>query len=148
MHRDIAVQNIMMDARPLYPEGHHPVKRNHTPDGMYKISPLSRTDRPVRYYYIDYDLSVQFSPGVSAYVVGDVGRDREIPELSDDVPYDAFKVDVFALGKLSYKEFLEVSVVTSTFRPSALFPVLTIMAAIQQHGVHDRPARAHEATPA
>ncbi|RPD57823.1 kinase-like protein [Lentinus tigrinus ALCF2SS1-7] len=104
-HRDIAVQNLMMDARPLYPQGHHPVKRNHTPDGMYRISPLSRTDRPVRYYYIDFDLSVRFPVGGSTYVVGDVGRDTDVPELSEDIPYDAFKVDVFALGNLFYKEF-------------------------------------------
>ncbi|RPD57465.1 kinase-like protein [Lentinus tigrinus ALCF2SS1-7] len=106
-HRDIAVQNIMMDARPLYPQGHHPVQLNYTPDGMYRISPLSRTDRPVRYYYIDFGLSVQFPKGASPYVVGDVGRDTDVPELSETVPYDAFKVDIFALGNLFYKEFYD-----------------------------------------
>ena len=106
--RDIAVQNIMVDARPLYPEGHHPVRTDHTPDGVYPISPLSRTDRPVRYYYIDFGLSTQFPEGTSPLVVGDVGRDNEVPELSEDVPYDAFKVDVYALGNLFFKEFYQV----------------------------------------
>ncbi|KAI0700983.1 kinase-like domain-containing protein [Cerioporus squamosus] len=106
-HRDIAVQNVMMDARPLYPEGYHPVRQNYTPDAMYRISPLSRTDRPVRYYYIDFGLSVQFPPGAAPYVVGDVGRDTDVPELSDTIPYNPFKVDVFALANLFYKEFYQ-----------------------------------------
>ncbi len=141
----------MMDARPLYPEGHHPVKRNHTPDGMYRISPLSRTDRPVRYYFIDFDLSVRFPDRGSTYVVGDVGRDTEVPELSEDVPYDAFKVDVFALGNLYYKEFYQVSPqippsVLAQWLPPSLG--LTTIAAVQQHGIHEhgKPARAHAAT--
>ena len=128
---DIAVQNIMMDARPLYPEGYHPVRQNYTPDGMYTISPLSRTDRPVRYYYIDFGLSVQFAPGAAPYVVGDVGRDTDVPELSDSVPYDAFKVDIFALGNLFYKEFYQVSPrpVIFQFPPHLLcspFPFLSL----------------------
>ena len=135
----------MMDARPLYPEGHHPVRRNYTPDSMHRISPLSRSDRPVRYYYIDFGLSVQFPPGVSPYVLGDVGRDAEVPELSEVIPYDAYKADIYALGNLFYKEFHEVCPSPSHL---PLCCGLTTAAAIQQHGVHDRPARAHEATPA
>ncbi|KAI0700981.1 kinase-like domain-containing protein [Cerioporus squamosus] len=107
-HRDIAVPNIMMDARPLYPEGYHPVRQNYTADALYRTSPLSRTDRPVRYYIIDFGLSVQFPKGASPYVVGDVGRDTEVPELSETVPYDAFKVDVMSLGNLFYKEFYQL----------------------------------------
>ena len=110
----------MMDASPLYPEGYHPVRKNYTPDTMYRISPLSRTDRPVRYYYIDFGLSVQFSEGASPYVVGDVGRDTDVPELSDSVPYDPFKVDVFSLGNLLYKEFHEV-------RMSVPYPLLLLL---------------------
>ena len=108
---DIAVQNIMMDARPLYPEGHHPVRRNYTPDSMHRISALSRADRPVRYYYIDFGLSTHFPPGTSPYVVGDIGRDRDVPELSDDVPYDAFKVDIYSLGNVYDQEFQQVGVI-------------------------------------
>ena len=147
-HRDCAAANIMMDGRPLYPQGHHPVCRSLSPDAVYELVPLSRSDHPVRYYFVDYDISSLFPPGVPPLVVGRKGRDKEVPELSDDIPYDAFKVDVFALGNLFHKEFLEVSVVTFTFRPSALFPVLTIMAAIQQHGVYGGSANAHASTPA
>ena len=98
-----------MDARPLYPQGYHPVRQYCTPDVLYEVSPLSRTDNPVRYFYIDFDLSTQFAESDSSYVVGVLGRDEEVPELSLDVPYDAFKVDIFALGNAYFKEFYLVS---------------------------------------
>ncbi|KAI0634044.1 kinase-like protein [Trametes polyzona] len=104
-HRDIAFANIMMDARALYPEGHHPVRLRHSEDLLSEATPLPRQGRSIRYYYIDFGLAVRFPEGASPYVVGDVGRDAEVPELSPDVPYDAFKVDIFALGNLFSKHF-------------------------------------------
>ncbi|KAI8968718.1 kinase-like domain-containing protein [Trametes punicea] len=104
-HRDIAVSNIMMDAKSLYPHGHHPIRLGYTPDTLYPVTALPRAGRGVRYFYIDFGLSQQFCEGSSSYVVGDVGRDAEVPELSDEVPYDAFKVDIFSLGNVYSKLF-------------------------------------------
>ena len=98
----------MMDGRPLYPHGHHPVRRNRSIDGLYEATALSRTEHPVRYYYIDFDLSVRFAEGQPHLVLGDVGREDKVPELSADVPYDPFKVDVFILGNLFRQSFLQV----------------------------------------
>ncbi|KAJ3017218.1 hypothetical protein NUW54_g639 [Trametes sanguinea] len=106
-HRDIAPPNVMMDAKPLYPSGHHPVKMDYTPDAVYDAIPLSRTEHPVRYYYVDFGLSVRFPENSPTMVVGDVGRDDEVPELSSTVPYDAFKADIYALGNLFDKEFVQ-----------------------------------------
>ncbi|KAI0657811.1 kinase-like domain-containing protein [Cubamyces menziesii] len=103
-HRDVAVANIMMDARPLYPNGHHPIRLGSTPDALYPVSPLPRGGRRIQYYYIDFGLTSWFPPGSSPMVIGDVGR-AEVPELSDTVPYDAFKVDIYALGTVYLKEF-------------------------------------------
>ncbi|KAI0330367.1 hypothetical protein GY45DRAFT_1250953 [Cubamyces sp. BRFM 1775] len=103
-HRDVAAANIMMDAQSLYPNGHHPIRLGYTPDALYPVSALPRAGRNIRYYYIDFGLTSWFSPGSSTYVVGDVGR-AEVPELSDTVPYDAFKVDIYALGNVYFKEF-------------------------------------------
>ncbi|TFK85935.1 kinase-like protein [Polyporus arcularius HHB13444] len=107
VHRDIAPQNVMMDGSPLYPGGFHPIRRRFSPDAIYEAKPLSRMDHPVRYFYIDFGLSERFSPGASSLVVGDVGRDAEVPELSSTVPYDGYKADIYALGNLFYKEFVQ-----------------------------------------
>ena len=106
--RDVAVENIMMDATRLYPNGHHPIRLGYTPDTLYPVSALPRAGRDVHYFYIDFGLASQFQNGSSSLVVGDVGREEEVPELSDTVPYDAFKVDIFALGKLYSREFEQV----------------------------------------
>ncbi|KZT72363.1 hypothetical protein DAEQUDRAFT_32581 [Daedalea quercina L-15889] len=106
-HRDCAAANIMMDGRPLYPQGHHPVRREYSLDAVYELVPLTRLDHPVRYYFIDFGISSVFSMGTPSLVVGRKGRDKEVPELSDDVPYDAFKVDIFILGNLYRTDFVE-----------------------------------------
>ncbi|KAI9069045.1 kinase-like protein [Trametes sanguinea] len=104
-HRDVAISNIMMDARKLYPAGHHPIRIGYTPDTLYPVTALPRAGHDVRYLYTDFGLSQHFPEGSSTLVVGDVGRDADVPELSDHVPYDAFKVDIFALGNVYFKLF-------------------------------------------
>ncbi|KAL6303405.1 hypothetical protein BKA93DRAFT_341682 [Sparassis latifolia] len=106
-HRDCAAANIMMDGRSLYPRGHHPVRMEASPDGIFMLSPLSRSDHSVRYYFIDFGISSLIGKGESPYVLGREGRDKELPEMSSEVPYDAFKVDIFILGNLYKKEFLQ-----------------------------------------
>ena len=78
-------------------------------DAIHELRPLSRTSSPVRYYFIDFGLSRMFKERESPLVLGRTGRDKEIPELSSEVPYDAFRADVFALGNLYYKELVSVS---------------------------------------
>ncbi|CDO69422.1 hypothetical protein BN946_scf184791.g17 [Trametes cinnabarina] len=104
---DIASPNVMMDGQVLYPRGHHPVWRNRSPDAIEDLVPLARIDHPVRYFFVDFGLSVRSRPGQSNLVVGDVGRDAEVPELSSTVPYDAFKADIYALGNFFDKELFE-----------------------------------------
>ncbi|OSC97553.1 kinase-like protein [Trametes coccinea BRFM310] len=116
-HRDIAPPNVMMDGRVLYPQGHHPVWRNRSPDAIHDLEPLHRIDHPVKYFYVDFGLSVRFSTGQSTLVVGDVGRDASVPELSRTVPYDAFKADIYALGTFFDKEFAQTYRYTEFLRP-------------------------------
>ncbi|KZT72365.1 hypothetical protein DAEQUDRAFT_32600 [Daedalea quercina L-15889] len=106
-HRDCAGANIMMDGRPLYPQGHHPVSRDLSPDAVYELVPRSRSDYPVRYYFIDFGISSYFPFGTPPLVLGLEGRDKEVPELSKQTPYDAFKVDIFILGNLYKKYFVQ-----------------------------------------
>ncbi|KAI0669474.1 kinase-like domain-containing protein [Trametes maxima] len=103
-HRDVAPMNVMMDGRALYPQGHHPIWRERSPDAIEDLEPLYRIDHSVKYFYVDFGLSVRFPPGSPTLVVGDVGRDAEVPELSSTVPYDAFKADIYALGNFFDQE--------------------------------------------
>ena len=42
-------------------------------------------------------------------IIGEIGQDQNVPELSADTPYDPFKVDVFTVGNLFQTELLSVS---------------------------------------
>ncbi|KAK7691435.1 hypothetical protein QCA50_004834 [Cerrena zonata] len=106
-HRDCAAANIMMDGEPLFPQGHHPVQLDYLEDGMHYAPYLSRQDHPVKYYFIDFGISSYFDPGVVPLVVGTQGRDKEPPELDDRLPYNPFPLDIFILGNLYRKEFVE-----------------------------------------
>ena len=104
-----------MDDKPLYPNGHHPVRRDYSVDIIEELTPLHRIDHPVRYYYIDFGLSERFVEGAPPLVVGDVGRDAEVPELSSTIPYDGYRADIHALGNLFHKEIEQVRELCSLF---------------------------------
>ncbi|KAI0693495.1 kinase-like domain-containing protein [Cytidiella melzeri] len=100
-HRDCAYKNIMMDGSSLYPKGFHPVVSNLLPDVRTTAKPYARftAPQPVKYYFVDFGISESFAVDqTSRLVVGTDGLDADVPELSDDKPYDPFKVDIFILG--------------------------------------------------
>lgn len=98
-----------MDANALFPEGFHPVHGLFLPDGMTPASRHSRKGMPIKYYYIDFGISVHIPPDTHPKLaVGPYGRDREVPELSADIPYDPFKVDIFIIGNLFRRNFHDV----------------------------------------
>ncbi|THH15986.1 hypothetical protein EUX98_g9373 [Antrodiella citrinella] len=107
-HRDCSTMNIMMDARPLYPDDHHPQQTHLSPDTKRSARHLSRLEHPVKYYYIDWGMSSYFSDGDSPYVLGAKGADQDPPELSNVHPYDAFMLDIFILGHLYEVNLLQV----------------------------------------
>lgn len=72
----------------------------HALDVAHHASVVPRIDHPVIYYYVDFGLSVHFAPGAPPRVIGKVGHDMEIPEISEDVPYDAYKADIYALWNM------------------------------------------------
>ena len=97
-----------MDARPIYPHGWHFKARNYAPDGITVVTPLARIDYPVRYYFIDYGLAHRFLPGQSHFVLDWGGGDDDVPELERLQPYDPFKVDVFTVGNVFFKDLYQV----------------------------------------
>lgn len=108
---DCAALNILMDAADLFPQGWHPLRRDCALDALTQLpAPLSRTDHPVRYYFIDYGLSIRFSAGEShiIHTRGGMPQEKTVPELLVDAPYDAYKVDIYILGCVYRKELYEV----------------------------------------
>ena len=62
----------------------------------------------VRYYFIDFGLSCAFDSYEKRHkVYGVCGQHRDVPELSEEVAYDPFKVDMRQLGETLRKDFAE-----------------------------------------
>ena len=97
-----------MDAAAMFPRSFHPMVQTHLPDLSAAAPMLSRSTVPIHYYIIDFGISTQFTPDQSTLVVGTLGLDREPPELSDSVPYDPFKLDVFLIGNMVRRRLIGV----------------------------------------
>ncbi|KAG8958000.1 hypothetical protein FRC03_009556 [Tulasnella sp. 419] len=93
-HRDCFVENMMMDGRALYPKGWHPQEVQRAPSGR-KISgsPKRKSVHGVKYYIIDFGIS-----SLSKKMVTGIRGQKRAPELSETIPYDPFKVDIWLLG--------------------------------------------------
>ena len=97
-----------MAADDLYPEGYHPIfvdKHPSYPETQEDAPHLRRDEAEIRYYFIDFGISVDVTAADSLgkFVVGIFGRDSSVPELSLSRPYDAFKVDIYILGNMFKK---------------------------------------------
>ncbi|KAF8217736.1 hypothetical protein K438DRAFT_1795553 [Mycena galopus ATCC 62051] len=99
-HFDIAPKNLIMDETRVVPHGSH-VSYPKAHDGYRGV--FSSENRcsvgPIDYYYIDFGLSRHYSKGKdTALMMGTLRTFPTIPELSETVPYNPFKVAVFQLG--------------------------------------------------
>ncbi|KAJ6482835.1 kinase-like domain-containing protein [Mycena vitilis] len=120
-HRDICPKNIVVDPSDMIPGGFH-FSHSSTSNGVKWIPDYQADDPtctthfmktrtragPMKYYYIDFGLSVQYSSFESRELVtGQCGqRSKHIPELSRPMPYDPFKADVRSVGEMVRKDFL------------------------------------------
>jgi len=99
-----------MDADAMYPEGFHPISLRRTPDYSGVAKYKSRSIAGAKYYYVDFGISVYVPEALRPKLVtGVLGRDQDPPELSEDVPYDPFKLDIFIIGNMFRREFYQVS---------------------------------------
>ena len=110
--RDCKSLNIMMDANRLYVDAFHPVhplmRRDFSGFARYK----TRTQRPVRYFLIDFGLSRSYDSKFhhQALRTSYMGGDKEVPEFQNSSqPCDLFPTDVFYIGNVIRKDFIEVS---------------------------------------
>ncbi|KIM39268.1 hypothetical protein M413DRAFT_447211, partial [Hebeloma cylindrosporum] len=104
-HMDFCWFNLMVDASRMVPRGCH-FCRAFDHDGYTKgdFEWIDRwAVRPVKYYLIDFELSRELDPTGNHQFVGKWGQDRTVPEMSETVPADTFKVDVYQLGNVIKK---------------------------------------------
>ena len=99
-----------MDADALYLDGYHFMIPTCLPDGITQATPCSRTDRYVKYYFFDFGLSSMLDSTQQSLVTGTACGGRfKPPELSQHIPYNPFKVDIFMLGGVYLEQLLNVS---------------------------------------
>jgi hypothetical protein len=98
-----------MDSHPLYDEPFHPFQQHRSPDGKRPVRPKHlRSQRPVRYYYIDFGYSKWFrDPTAPRMVQGAHARERTPEQIAGD-PYDPFKGDIFQLGAIIRRDLIPV----------------------------------------
>ncbi|KAF9077720.1 kinase-like domain-containing protein [Rhodocollybia butyracea] len=107
-HRDCSVNNMVMDARRMYPDGYHPKKPSRTYDYKKRARHFSRTLVPPRYYLIDFGFSQKYEPSQERpleYAIRSGGA--EPPEYKAGTPCDPFASDVFLLGNMIRVQFLD-----------------------------------------
>ncbi|KAF7355082.1 NADH-cytochrome B5 reductase [Mycena sanguinolenta] len=97
-HTDVARTNIVWDARKNLPDPKDP-----------KGKGKKREPARIRYYFIDFGLACSFSSFEDRGLVkGVCGQHRTIPELSEDIPYDPFALDIRQIGEMLKRDYLEV----------------------------------------
>ncbi|KAF9230285.1 hypothetical protein BU15DRAFT_91146 [Melanogaster broomeanus] len=102
-HRDCMNRNILFDASQLYPESFHP--RDFS--GFAKH--FSRTERPPKYYFIDFGISRRYDPSdTNPLEVPIWGGDKEVPEFQNsNEPCNPFPTDVFYIGNAIMQDFIK-----------------------------------------
>ncbi|KAH9478391.1 hypothetical protein JR316_0008845 [Psilocybe cubensis] len=98
-HRDACTHNFMMDPTDVIPSGFHLSNNRCQPDGVTRIHFRDRCSFPqLRYYLIDFETAEFFPP--NSLTIGRYGQVKDVPEMSETVPYDPFKLDVYQVGSL------------------------------------------------
>lgn len=101
----------MMTSRGMYPDGFHPQYQNSSRDLSSDARHFTRTQRPPRYYFIDFGISVRFNAEDPRLALPIKGADQTVPEhqIDGDVdPQNPFATDIYYLGNLIREEFLDV----------------------------------------
>jgi hypothetical protein len=100
----------MIEASGMFPEGFHPLLQSSNPENTGRAKHLTRTQRPPKYYLIDFGISRRYDPADGPPLELPIqGGDRTVPEFQTSIaPCDPFPTDVYYLGNMIRLEFLEV----------------------------------------
>ena len=102
----------MMDPKPLYPDGYHPVLKVSKRNGKGFAKYYSRTARPTKYYFINFGISRKYKPSDAPFLEIPIrGGNKSVPEFNPvTTRCDPFATDIYYLGNAIRGCFLEVRV--------------------------------------
>ncbi|KZV74539.1 hypothetical protein PENSPDRAFT_647967 [Peniophora sp. CONT] len=106
----LKVRRIMYDATPLFPDGFHPLDKDRTVAWDGKAKHYTRTQRPVRYYFVNFVDSARYKDKIYATEVirMDGGSDQVTPEyVPNTTLHNPFTADVYHLGCFIRDEFIK-----------------------------------------
>jgi len=101
----------MMDPKDIFPEGYHPISNNRKRDFSGKAKRFTRTQRPPKYYLIDFGLSRRYNPEDGPPLeLPILGGDKSVPEFqkSPRPPCNPFPTDVYYVGNMIRQDFMQV----------------------------------------
>ena len=103
----------MLDGTHLYTERFFPWRPDMKSDYSQAIKPAyARTQRPPKYYIIDFGFSKQYRPEEMPpreSRFSSLGTDNSAPELLSSDFVDPFALDVYTVGNLIRMDFIEAS---------------------------------------
>ncbi|KAF8889082.1 kinase-like domain-containing protein [Infundibulicybe gibba] len=100
-HRDCKINNIMMDSVCLYRKPVHPTNLTKTRDYTGRPKASTRTQRPVKYYLVDFGLSCRYDASEQHPLSQSfIGGDQTVPEFAPGVQVNPFPVDVYCIGNV------------------------------------------------
>ena len=107
----------MMDPKPMWPQLFNFTSSNRNREYTKTVKPFSRTERPPKYYWIDFGLSRKYDPAAGPrQELPILGGDKTVPEHQGslyDVPCDPMPTDVYFVGSMIREYFLDVSMFPS-----------------------------------
>ncbi|KAI0065666.1 hypothetical protein BV25DRAFT_1581074 [Artomyces pyxidatus] len=109
-HRDCTQFNVMYDPSPMYADSYHPVETRRRRDWKGDAKYYTRTQRPPRYYLIDFGLSRRYNPADGPPLEMVLrGGDKSAPEHRSPAPppCNPFPTDIYYLGNLIRENFLQ-----------------------------------------
>ncbi|KAH7918651.1 hypothetical protein BV22DRAFT_1041582 [Leucogyrophana mollusca] len=111
-HRDCMNLNILMDATSLYIDPFHPFRLRRTRDLRSDARHFTRTQRPPKYYLIDFGISRRYRPSDSNPLeLPILGGDKTVPEFRDpSEPRNPFPTDVYYIGNVLREDFIQQKV--------------------------------------
>ena len=103
-------RNIVLDPSELYPDSFHPMKPMFKRDYSGFARHFTRTQRPPKYYFIDFGLSRKYDPSeTDPKEIPIRGGDKEVPEFQNSSePCNPFPTDIFYIGNMIKKDFIQV----------------------------------------